>query len=67
MKWEDNRRSSNVEDRRNESPSNFGSNQNNSMLAFLPIIKMLIGTKIGRIILIIGAISYFMGFNPLSL
>ena len=37
------------------------------MLAFLPIIKMLIGTKIGRIILIIGAISYFMGFNPLSL
>ena len=67
MKWEDNRRSSNVEDRRNESPSNFGSNQNNSMLAFLPIIKMLISTKIGRIILIIGAISYFMGFNPLSL
>ena len=67
MKWEDNRKSSNVEDRRNESPSNFGSNQNNSMLAFLPIIKMLIGTKIGKIILIIGAISYFMGFNPLSL
>lgn len=67
MKWEDNRKSSNVEDRRNESPSNFGLNQNNSILAFLPIIKMLIGTKIGRIILIIGAISYFMGFNPLSL
>ena len=37
MKWEDNRRSSNVEDRRDESPSNFGSKQNNSMM----IIELL--------------------------
>jgi len=68
MKWERNRRSTNVEDRRNESPQRFGSNtQKGSILAFLPIIKMLIGTKIGRIVLIVGAIAYFMGFNPLSL
>ena len=67
MKWEDNRRSSNVEDRRDESPSNFGSKQNNSMMMLLPVIKMLIGTKIGRIVLIIGVIAYFMGFNPLAL
>ena len=67
MKWEDNRRSSNVEDRRDESPSNFGSKQNNSMMMLLPVIKMLIGTKIGRIILVVGAIAYFMGFNPLAL
>ena len=67
MKWEDNRRSSNVEDRRNESPSNFGSKQNNSMMMLLPIVKMLIGTKIGRIVLIVGVIAYFMGFNPLAL
>jgi uncharacterized protein len=67
MKWEDNRRSSNVEDRRDESPSNFGSKQNNSMMMLLPVIKMLISTKIGRIILVVGVIAYFMGFNPLAL
>lgn len=67
MKWENNRRSSNVEDKRNDSSSNFGSNQNSSIMMLLPLIKMLIGTKIGRIILIIGVISYFMGFNPLAL
>jgi predicted metalloprotease len=67
VKWENNRRSSNVEDKRNDSSSNFGSNQNSSIMMLLPLIKMLIGTKIGRIILIIGVIAYFMGFNPLAL
>lgn len=67
MKWENNRRSSNVEDKRNDSSTNFGSNQNSSIMMLLPLIKMLIGTKIGRIILIIGVIAYFMGFNPLAL
>jgi predicted metalloprotease len=67
MKWEDNRKSSNVEDRRGESSSNFGSSNSNSMMLLVPIIKMLIGTKIGRIILVVGVIAYFMGFNPLSL
>lgn len=67
MKWEDNRRSSNMEDKRGESGMNFGSNQKGSMMMLLPIIKMLIGTKIGRIVLIVGAIAYFMGYNPLAL
>ena len=67
MKWEDNRRSSNVEDKRGESGMNFGSNQKGSMMMLLPIIKMLIGTKIGRIVLGIGVIAYFMGYNPLAL
>jgi len=67
MKWEDNRRSSNVEDKRGESGMNFGSNQKGSMMMLLPIIKMLIGTKIGRIVLGIGVIAYFMGYNPLTL
>lgn len=67
MKWENNRKSSNIEDKRNESGSNFGSNQNSSIMMLLPIIKMLIGTKIGRIILVVGVIAYFMGFNPLAL
>jgi uncharacterized protein len=67
VKWENNRKSSNIEDKRNESGSNFGSNQNSSIMMLLPIIKMLIGTKMGRIILVVGVIAYFMGFNPLAL
>jgi uncharacterized protein len=67
MKWENNRKSSNIEDKRNESFSNLGPNQNSSIMILLPIIKMLIGTKIGRIFLIIGVLAYFMGYNPLSL
>lgn len=67
MKWEDNRRSSNIEDKRSESGMNFGSNQKGSIMMLIPIIKMLIGTKIGRIVLVIGVVAYFMGYNPLAL
>jgi predicted metalloprotease len=68
MKWEDNRRSSNVEDKRSSSESmNFGSKKKGSMMMLVPIVKMLIGTKIGRIILGIGVVAYFMGYNPLDL
>ncbi len=67
MKWEDNRRSSNVEDRRGET-QNFGSRSSGgSILSLLPIIKTLLGTTIGRVILIVGAVLYFgFGINPLS-
>lgn len=67
MKWEDNRRSSNVEDRRGET-QNFGSRTSgSSMVALLPLIKALLGTKIGRVILIVGAVLYFgFGINPLA-
>ena len=67
MKWEDNRRSSNVEDRRGET-QNFGSRTSgSSMVALLPLIKALLGTKTGRIILIVGAVLYFgFGINPLA-
>lgn len=68
MRWEDNRRSSNIEDRRGET-QNFGSKTNAGNIgALLPILRMLIGTKIGRIVLIVGAVLYFgFGLNPLSL
>ena len=66
MKWENNRESSNIEDRR--SSSNYGRKRSNgNMMALLPIAKMLLGTKIGRIVLVIGVIAYFFGFNPLVL
>lgn len=67
MKWEDNRRSSNIEDRRDETQS-FGSRTNaGSILSLLPIIKTLLGTTIGRVILVIGVVLYFgFGINPLA-
>lgn len=66
MKWQDNRESSNIEDRR--SSSGYGSNSSLGNIGMLlPIIKILLGTKIGRIVLIVGVIAYFMGFNPLAL
>ena len=50
MKWEDHRESSNIEDRR--SSSNYGSRgRSGNMLALLPIVKMLLGSKIGRIVI----------------
>lgn len=68
MKWEDLKRSTNVEDMRNSSGGrmNFGGG-GGGMMRLIPIAQMLIGTKIGRIILIVGVIAYFMGFNPLAL
>ena len=33
----------------------------------IPIIRFLLGSKIGRIVLVIGAVAYFMGYNPLAL
>ena len=65
MKWRNSRRSNNVDDQRNSSPSQLGGG--GSMANFLPIIRMLIGTKMGRIVLAVGAVAYFLGFNPLSL
>jgi len=65
MKWQNSRRSSNVEDGRSEAgPSRLGGG---SLMTMLPIVRMLIGTKIGRIVLAVGAVAYFLGFNPLNL
>ncbi len=66
MKWDDLRRSGNIEDMRASGPARRGIGRGKlSML--LPVAKMLIGTKIGRIVLVVGVVAYFMGFNPLSL
>lgn len=62
MKWQDSRRSDNVEDRRQNSVNSMG-----SLGALIPIIRFLPGSNIGRVVLVIGAVAYFMGFNPLAL
>ncbi|MDX9815219.1 MAG: neutral zinc metallopeptidase, partial [Sulfurimonadaceae bacterium] len=67
MRWENNRRSSNIEDRRGESHNFGGNSRGSSIVSLLPLIKSLLGTKIGRIILVIGLVLYFgFGINPLS-
>lgn len=62
MKWRDRRRSSNVEDRRLQQ-ARSGMN----LQAIIPIARFLLQTKIGRIVLIVGVVAYFLGFNPLSM
>jgi len=68
MKWEDLKRSTNVEDLRSQGSGgrmNLGSGRGTNLL--IPIIRFLMGTTIGRIVLVIGVVAYFMGYNPLSL
>jgi len=55
MDWRDGRRSNNVDDARN-SPASSGIGGLGLLLRFVPY---LIGTKIGRIILLIGGLGYF--------
>lgn len=65
MKWNDLRRSSNIEDLRASGSSSGGRRISSAML--INIVKILIGTKIGRVVLVVGAVAYFMGYNPLTL
>lgn len=60
MRWQGRRRSSNIEDRR-------VSGGGVSMGALLPLVRFLLGSNIGRVVLAIGVVAYFMGFNPLAL
>ncbi|MDD5717708.1 MAG: zinc metallopeptidase [Sulfuricurvum sp.] len=67
MKWEDLKRSGNIEDLRSQGAGgrmNFGSGRANLLI---PVIRFLMGSTIGRVILVIGIIAYFMGYNPLTL
>ena len=66
MKWEDLRRSGNVEDFRGRSPLR-GVGGRGDMRMLVPMVRFLLSTKIGRIVLLVGVVAYFFGFNPLSL
>ncbi|MFT5661578.1 MAG: putative metalloprotease [Sulfurimonas sp.] len=64
MRWDDLRRSSNVEDFRSRSGA---SGSRGAMRFAVPIIRFLLGNKYGRVVLLVGVIAYFLGYNPLSL
>ena len=70
MKWEDLRRSSNIEDFRMRSAAR-GVGGRGSLRFIIPVAKFLLGSKLGRIVLgigvVVGLIAYSMGYNPLAL
>ena len=68
MRWKSGRRSSNVEDRRGQTPAYGGRGSGSGLLSFLP---MLVKTKTGRIVLLIGLVivigSRMMGVDLLPM
>jgi predicted metalloprotease len=57
MRWKGGRRSSNIEDRRGQS-AGIGGGSGSGLLGFIP---MLVRSKTGRIILVIGVVVFFGG------
>ena len=56
MRWEGRRKSSNVEDRRGQAAGYNSAGSGSGLLAFLP---MLVRTKTGRVILLVGVVVFF--------
>ena len=66
MKWRNRRQSSNVDDRRSQGGAGGGLPSVGTILFLWPLIKRLMGSKLGLAILGIGAVAYFGGFLDLS-
>jgi predicted metalloprotease len=67
MQIDDERESRNVDDRRSSSGQRGNAPSMKTMMMFWPIIKMLLKTKIGWLIIGLGTAAYFAGYNPLML
>ncbi|WP_295417838.1 neutral zinc metallopeptidase [Sulfurovum sp.] len=68
MRMDDERESRNVDDRRSSSQrGGRGLPSMGTMMMIWPLIKPLLRTKFGWVIIGLGAVAYFSGFNPLSL
>ncbi|MFC2073324.1 neutral zinc metallopeptidase [Campylobacterota bacterium] len=68
MKWKGGRKSSNVDDRRATSGGGRrGMPSMGTIMMIWPIVKPLLKTKLGWVIIGVGVAAYFAGFNPLSL
>lgn len=66
MKWRNRKQSSNVDDRRHTTGGGGGGSGLPSLgtiLVFWPIIRRLLGTKLGIAILGVGAVAYIAGSN----
>ncbi len=69
MKWRDRKQSSNVEDRRSSSggAGGFKMPSLQTLLFIYPLVKPLLKSKFGLLIVAAGAVAYISGFNPLSI
>jgi predicted metalloprotease len=68
MRWKRSRRSTNVEDRRARSGGRgFRMPSLQTLFFIYPIIKPLLRSKLGLLIVGLGAFAYFSGFNPLGM
>jgi len=70
MKWRDRRKSDNVEDRRASSGGGgrgFKIPSLQTLFFLYPIVKPLLRSKFGLLLLGVGVVAYMSGFNPLSL
>jgi len=68
MRMDDERESRNVDDRRQSSGRGGGGAPSMQMMMMLwPIVKPLLKSKFGILIIGAGVAAYFMGYNPLSL
>ena len=66
MKWRDRKQSTNVDDRRTQSEHAGGGPSLGTILYLWPLIKPLLRSKLGLLIIGIGAIAYFGNFINLS-
>ena len=68
MRMDNRRESSNVDDRRSSSMGGGrGLPSMSTMMMLWPLLKPLLRTKFGLGVVIVGALAWFSGFNPLSL
>jgi len=68
MRMDDERESRNVDDRRaSTGRSGGGMPSMGTMMMLWPIVKPLLRSKFGMLIVGVGAAAYFMGYNPLAL
>jgi len=65
MRWEDGRRSDNIDDRRDDSGGSRGTPSIGNLMIIWPLIKPLLRTKFGWAIIAVGVGAYIMGINPL--
>jgi len=67
MRMDDEQESRNVDDRRASSGKGGGMPSMQTMVMLWPIVKPLLKSKFGMLIVGAGVAAYFMGYNPLSL
>jgi predicted metalloprotease len=68
MKWKNRRQSKNVDDRRASSGGGgFNLPSLQTLFFIYPLIKPLLKSKLGLLVVGIGAFAYISGFNPMSI